>query len=69
MTVLRFHRLPGDQPCQHPNCRSAPRGPRSACYRVEVGEARPITRILCCNHGAALACEHGVAFPPVGEAR
>ncbi len=68
MTFIRFSRIPGDQPCQHPDCRRAPRGPRPACYQVEVGEARPTTRVLCCNHGAALAAEHGHPFPPVGSA-
>lgn len=69
MTVLRFVRIPGDQPCQHPDCRRNPKGPRPACYRVEVGEARPVVRILCCSHGAALASEHGHPFPPVLEAK
>lgn len=46
MTILRYTRIPGDQPCQHPNCRSAPRGPRQACCRVEVGEARPVRDTL-----------------------
>lgn len=69
MTALRFHRIPSDQPCQHPDCRKAPKGPRPACYQVEVGEARPTVRILCCAHGAALASEHGVQFPPVQESK
>lgn len=69
MTALRFSRIPADQPCAHQDCRRSPRGPRPACYQVEVGEARPTTRVLCCNHGAALAAEHGQPFPPVQEAK
>lgn len=69
MTAIHFHRIPADQPCQHQDCRRNPRGPRLACYQVEVGELRPTTRILCCSHGAALAAEHGVAFPPKLEAQ
>ena len=69
MTALRFSRIPGDQPCAHQDCRRSPRGPRPACYRVEMGEVVKVVRILCCAHGAALASEHGVAFPPVMEAK
>lgn len=69
MTTLRFTRIPGDQPCQHPDCRRNPRGPRPACYQVEAGEVRPTVRVLCVSHSAALAAEHGVAFPPVQEAK
>lgn len=69
MTVLRFSRIPGDQPCAHQDCRRNPKGPRPACYQVEVGEARPVVRVLCCNHSAALAHEHGHPFPPVQEAK
>lgn len=69
MTALRFTRIPADQVCQHQDCRRNPRGPRLACYRVEVGEARPTVRVLCCSHGAALASEHGQPFPPVQEAK
>ena len=67
MTVLRFTRTPAEQACQHQDCRRNPRGPRPACYQVEVGEARPTVRILCVNHSAALAHEHGRPFPPVSE--
>lgn len=65
MTTLRFSRLADHTPCQHHDCRAATKGPRQACYRVLVGELRPITRLLCVNHSAALAAEHGAPFPPV----
>jgi len=68
VTALRFVRIPGDQPCQHPDCRRAPRGPRMACYEVEICEVQPVTRVLCVNHAAELTAEHGHPFPPVGEA-
>lgn len=69
MTVLRFARIPSDQPCAHQDCRRNPRGQRPACYQVEIGEVRPVTRVLCVNHAAAIVCEHGHPFPPVGEAK
>lgn len=67
MTLLRFSRIAGDQPCQHPDCRKAPKGPQMAAYKVTLGERIPLTRTICVNHAAALAAEHGQPFPPVGE--
>lgn len=62
--TLTFRALPSGPvpPCTHRECRERPRGPRPACWLVEVPGVQPQPR--CVSHCAAAASARGIPFPP-----